>query len=153
MDMDTMEKFLKLARYGKLAVAAIGGMFCYWLGGLDQLLTALLVLMVIDYLSGIIRGAYLQELSSRIGLRGIGRKVLLLTVVAVAFIIESIIGEIFPLREIVIMFFIANEGLSILENSAAVGLPLPKKLKAALLQLKEQEQNKSKNASEKTGRP
>ena len=77
----------------------------------------------------------MKKLSSEIGLRGIAKKVLALSVVVLAFAIEGLIGIEFALREIVITFFIANEGISILENAAATGLPVPDKIKEVLIQL------------------
>lgn len=119
----------------RVSAATVGGFFAYWLGGLDKLLTALLVLMVLDFVTGICRAVYMKKLSSEVGLRGIAKKVLALSVVVLAFAIESIIGMEFALREIVITFFIANEGISILENAAATGLPVPEKIKEVLIQL------------------
>ena len=119
----------------RLSTATVGGFFAYWLGGLDKLLTALLVLMVLDFVTGICRAVYMKKLSSEVGLRGIAKKVLALSVVVLAFAIESIIGMEFALREIVITFFIANEGISILENASATGLPVPDKIKEVLIQL------------------
>lgn len=120
-----------------VASSAIGGMVLYYLGGKDLLLTSLFVLMVLDYVTGILSAVATKTLSSRIGLEGIVRKTLLLSIVAVAFIIQSVLGDTFPLREAVLLFFIANEGISILENAARVGLPLPRTLKEVLSQLQE----------------
>lgn len=118
----------------KTVFAAAGGAVAFWLGGLDKLLIALVVMMGLDYVTGILRAWYSRALSSAMGFRGIAKKVMLLVVVA--FVIEYVTEGAFPVREIVIMFFIANEGLSILENAAALGLPLPQKLREALAQIK-----------------
>lgn len=125
----------------KAAIAAVGGGIAYWLGGLDQLLTALLVVIVLDYLTGILKAIHNRELSSEIGFKGIAKKVMCLLVVALAFVIENVTAHTLPLREIVIMFFIANEGLSILENAAGAGLPVPQKLVEILAQLKGRDDN------------
>lgn len=116
--------------------AWLGGCLAYWLGGLDSLLTALLALIALDYLTGLLKGVCNKNLSSEIGFRGIAHKVLTLLVVALAFVIETLVGLNFPLREIVITFFIANEGLSVLENVAEAGLPIPSVLRKLLLQLR-----------------
>jgi len=118
----------------KTVFAAAGGAVAFWLGGLDKLLIALVVMMGLEYVAGILRAWYSRALSSAMGFRGIAKKVMLLVVVA--FVIEYVTEGAFPVREIVIMFFIANEGLSILENAAALGLPLPQKLREALAQIK-----------------
>ena len=120
----------------KTVFAAAGGAVAFWLGGLDKLLIALVVMMGLEYVAGILRAWYSRALSSAVGFRGIAKKVMLLVVVAVAFVIEYVTEGAFPVREIVIIFFIANEGLSILENAAALGLPLPQKLREALAQIK-----------------
>ena len=120
----------------KGAVAAGGGFIFYWLGGLDTLLVSLTVLMVLDYATGILKAIHNKNLSSDIGRKGITKKVMSLIIVAVAFIIEDITTHALPLREIVIMFFIANEGISILENYAQMDGKLPAALKNALDQLK-----------------
>ena len=128
-----MEKTMILI---KAAIAAAGGVIAYWLGGIDQMLTALLALIVLDYLSGLLKAIHNKALSSEIGWKGIVKKILYLAIVAVAYIIESLITESLPLREITIMFFIANEGISILENAAGAGIPIPDQLTKFLGQLK-----------------
>lgn len=117
-------------------IAAVGGGVAYWLGGLDKLLTALLVLIIVDYITGIAKAVHNKALSSEVGFRGIAKKVLTLSVVALAFVLDQVTGGVLPLREVTIVFFIANEGLSILENAAGTGLPIPQKLMDALAQLK-----------------
>ena len=121
----------------KAALATVGGGIAFWLGGLDQLLSALIAAMVLDYLTGILRAIHRKALSSEIGFKGIAKKALTLVVVALSFIIESLTAHALPLREIVIMFFIANEGISILENAAGTGLPIPARLREVLAQLRE----------------
>lgn len=115
--------------------AAIGGFAVFWLGGIDELLIALIGAVVLDYITGLLAAWHTRMLSSEIGFRGIAKKVMLLSVVALAFIIERVTGDSLPLREITIMFFVVNEGLSVLENAARIGLPLPKKLLEVLRQL------------------
>lgn len=121
----------------KAVLATVGGGIVFWLGGLDQLLTALIAVIILDYLTGVLKAVHSKALSSEIGFKGIAKKVLTLVVVALAFIIESLTTHALPLREIVIMFFIANEGISILENAVGTGLPVPAKLRDILAQLKE----------------
>lgn len=117
------------------ASAVIGGVITYLLGGWDTLLIALLILMCLDYATGILKGIYNKKLSSKAGREGIIRKIATLTIVCVAVICERI--GIPAMREITIMFFVVNEGISILENVSEMDLPIPDKLKDALLQIRE----------------
>lgn len=128
-----MDKIFNLT---SLVVGVIGGCFAQLFGGFDTLISALALLVVLDYATGIIKAAYLKELSSEIGFKGILKKMTMFIVIATACIIQRIIGDSIPLRDIVIMFFVCNEALSLLEN-AAVMIPIPKKLKDVLLQLRD----------------
>lgn len=114
----------------------IGGFFVWFFGGWDSLIAALIALMVIDYISGLIKAIYLKKLSSGVGFRGLIKKFLILIVVGSAVVLQGIFLDGVPLREITIMFFICNEGISILENAAML-IPIPKKLKDTLLQLRD----------------
>lgn len=108
--------------------------FCGWSGAVE----ALLWLMVIDYISGVM-AAYVNPnlaLNSQRGFRGIIKKMMILMLVSLAHFVDKAVGQIL-VQTIVIWFFIGNEGLSIVENSAKAGLPVPEKLKATLEQLKE----------------
>lgn len=115
-------------------VATLGGIFVSFIGGWDKLMVTYVTLMVIDYITGVIGAIYQKKLSSAIGFRGIIKKVLSVLIVGLAVSLQSIIPVDIPLREITIVFFIANEGISVLENAAGI-IPLPKKLKEILLQL------------------
>lgn len=117
-------------------LATVFGYISRFLGGFDSLLITLVILIVLDYVTGVISAAYEKKLSSAIGYKGIIKKVLMVLVVGVAVTLQRILPQGIPLREITILFFIANEGLSVLENAAKV-IPLPQKLKSVLLQLKE----------------
>lgn len=114
----------------------IGGFFLQILGGSDTLLKAILTIMVLDYITGIIKAIYKKQLSSEIGLKGFLKKLMMIMVIALSVVLESIIGVDTPVREIAIMFFIANESISILENIAEF-IPIPLKLKNILLQLRD----------------
>jgi toxin secretion/phage lysis holin len=127
--------------------AAISGTVAAFLGGYDGLLTALVIFTVIDYITGVFNAIVQKSLSSQIGYKGIIRKVVMFFMVAVAHLIDEYLlnlsvggGEI--IRDAVICFFLANEGLSIMENAALIGLPIPKTLKNILLQLREKEDKK-----------
>ena len=131
----------KLFNWISIVSGAVGGCIVYWLGGWDVLLKTILFLAVVDYITWIIKGIYTKELSSEIGFKGLLKKIVMFIVIAVAFSIQGLMGNAVPLREIVIMFYIANEALSLLEN-AAVFIPIPERLKEVLLQLREKDTEK-----------
>lgn len=118
--------------------ASIGGYIGYFLGGRDGFLYALLTFLVIDYISGVMAAITEKHLSSEIGAKGIFRKVIILIFVGIGHIIDSnIIGEGSGIRTAVIFFYLSNEGISIVENSVRLGLPVPQRLKDILEQLKD----------------
>ena len=120
----------------QVVITAIGG-FCGWfLGEADGFLYALLVFVVIDYLTGVLCAIADRTLSSEVGFIGISRKVLIFVLVGVAHILDVyVIGDGGVLRTVIVFFYLSNEGISLLENSAHLGLPIPKKLKDVLEQL------------------
>ena len=123
--------------------AVIGGWLGYFLGGCDGLLYALLAFVVIDYLTGIMCAINDHTLSSEVGFRGICRKVLIFLLVGIANILDvSVIGSGSVLRTAVIFFYISNEGLSLVENAAHLGLLVPEKIKAVLEQLHDRTDDK-----------
>lgn len=133
-----MKKMDKLFNWISIMFGVIGGFFTYWLGGWDVLLKTIVFLAIVDYITGIIKGIYLKELSSEIGFKGLLKKIVMFIVIAVAYEIQLLIGGTIPLREVVIMFYVANESLSLIEN-AAIFVPIPEKLKDVLLQLRDKE--------------
>ncbi len=120
----------------QLAFAGVGGWLGYFLGGCDGLIIALLLFVVIDYITGIMCAIADKKLSSSVGFKGIFRKVLIFMLVGIANIIDvQIIKSGSVLRTAVVFFYLSNEGLSLIENAAHLGLPVPDKLKAVLEQL------------------
>jgi len=120
----------------QIAVAALGGWIGYFLGGVDGLMIALIIFMVLDYVTGIMCAVLDKKLSSAVGFRGIFKKVLILMMVGIANIVDvHVVGTGSALRGAVICFYLSNEGLSLLENAAYIGLPIPEKLKDVLAQL------------------
>ena len=114
----------------------VGGWLGWFLGGCDGLLYALIMFVTIDYVTGVMCAAADHKLSSEIGFKGICRKILTLLLVGVANVLdEQIIGNGSVLRTAVIFFYLSNEGVSLLENAAHLGLPIPEKLKIVLKQL------------------
>jgi len=120
----------------QVAVTALGGWFGYIVGGVDGFMTALIVLMVLDYITGIMCAIVDKQLSSSIGFKGIFKKILIIMLVGVAHIVDmNVVGSHDALRSAVICFYVSNEGVSVLENASRLGLPIPEKLKAVLAQL------------------
>ncbi|WP_243167193.1 phage holin family protein [Acetobacterium malicum] len=117
--------------------ALLGGLIGQCLGGWDGFLICLTAFVVIDYLTGFLAAACQQRLSSAQGFRGILRKILIFTVVAMGHLLDTTLlgGSGAPLRSAMIFFYLANEGLSILENLAALGVPIPRRLKQVLAEL------------------
>ena len=120
----------------QMAIAAVGGWLGYFLGGADGLLIALIVLAVLDYVTGVMCAVSDKKLSSEVGFRGIFKKMLIFMLVGVGHIVDThVVGTGSALRSAVICFYLSNEGLSVLENAAHLGLPVPDKLKEVLTQL------------------
>jgi toxin secretion/phage lysis holin len=122
----------------QLIFTAIGGYIGWFLGGYDGLVLALVAFVAIDYITGLMVAVIEKKLSSEIGFRGIFKKVLIFSLVGIGHIIDYyLIEKGSAVRTAVIFFYLSNEGLSIMENAARVGLPIPEKLKSVLLNLKE----------------
>ena len=120
----------------QMAIAAVGGWLGYFLGGMDGLLTALLIFMAVDYVTGLMCAVADKKLSSSVGFKGICRKVLIFVLVGIGNVIDiQVLSQPGVLRTAIIFFYLSNEGLSLVENSAHLGLPIPEKLKAVLEQL------------------
>ena len=124
----------------QLAFTAVGGWLGYFLGGCDGLIIALVLFVVIDYITGVMCAVVDRKLSSAVGFKGIFRKVLIFMLVGIANIIDvQVIKFGSVLRTAVVFFYLSNEGLSLIENAAHLGLPVPDKLKAVLEQLHDKE--------------
>lgn len=122
----------------KLALGEAGAIIGFFIGGADGLIKALIVFAIVDYITGVAAAAIEHRLNSEIGFKGITKKLLLFCIVGVAHILDLyVLGTRAACRSAVVLFYIANEGLSIIENVARCGLPIPDKLKIILEQLKE----------------
>ncbi len=120
----------------QIAFSAIGGFIGWLLGGFDGFLYALIAFAVIDYITGVMCAISDKRLSSEVGFKGICRKVLIFVLVGIGNLVDVyVLGEAGVLRTAVIFFYLSNEGVSLLENSAHLGLPIPQKLKSVLDQL------------------
>ena len=110
----------------------------YLLGGFDVALSCLLIAIVLDYVSGVLKAFVTKELSSKIGVMGIIKKVAVLLIVMLAVLVDRVTGETGAIRTLVIYYFVANEGLSVLENLAKAGVPVPQTIKKALKVMKKE---------------
>ena len=120
----------------QMGLTALGGWLGYFLGGMDGMLIALIVFMTLDYVTGVMCAVVDKKLSSEVGFKGIAKKVLILMLVGVANVIDLyVIRNGAAIRGAVIAFYLSNEGVSLLENAGHLGLPIPDKLKAVLVQL------------------
>lgn len=113
----------------------LGSALSFLLGGFDKLLLTLLILMVLDYISGIIKAVYNKSINSKISFKGILKKVMIILVVILVSTLQRITENNIPIRDITIMFYLTNEGISIIENLGTV-IPIPEKVKAFFEQLK-----------------
>lgn len=129
----------------QIVIAAIGGWIGWFLGGCDGLLVALVIFVIIDYITGFMCAIVDHRLSSEVGFRGICKKVVVFLLVGIAQILDvNVIKTGSILRTAVIFFYLSNEGVSILENAAHLGLPIPEKLKTILEQLHDREEKERK---------
>lgn len=120
----------------KLVSGALAALFSYLFGGLDGLLYALLVCIATDYITGVFAAIYEKRLNSETGFRGILKKVVMLCIVVLAHMLENA-ASISGVRDLVVGFYIANEGISILENAGRMQVPVAKNLFDLLEQLKQ----------------
>lgn len=129
----------------QIVFTMIGGWLGYFLGGCDGLLIALVMFVVMDYISGVMCAIADKTLSSEVGFKGICRKVLIFVLVGIANILDvQVIGTGSVLRTAIIFFYISNEGISLLENAGYLGLPIPEKIKAVLEQLHDRAEREEK---------
>lgn len=130
-------------------VAGVGGFVAWFLGGWDELIITYITLMVLDYITGVAKAIYQKKLSSSVGFKGIIKKILALLIVGLSVTLQNVLPEGIPLREITVLFFIANEGFSILENADGL-IPLPKKLRSVLAQLQNNSEENKKDTKHDT---
>lgn len=130
--------------------ASVGTLLTWLFGGWELGLQILIVCMILDYIMGLMCGYKEKELSSKIGFNGLKRKFTILIILILAVLLDRLIGQEWIFRTLVIYFYVAMEGLSILENAARLDVPIPGRLKDALIQLRE-EGGKSEDSS--IGRP
>ena len=119
-------------------LAVIGTVLIYLLGGFDIALTCLLIAIVLDYISGMLKAIITKQVSSKIGFKGVLKKVAILIIVMLAVLIDKVTGETGAIRTLVIYYFVANEGLSVLENLGQAGVPIPQGIKKTLKVMKKE---------------
>ena len=128
-------------RFIELVIAALGAWIGLFLGECDKLIIALVVFIVADYLTGVMRATIEKKLSSEVGFRGICKKILIFVMVGIANVLDTkVIGVPGVLRTAAIFFYISNEGISLLENAVAVGLPVPEQIRDVLEQLRKEKE-------------
>jgi toxin secretion/phage lysis holin len=126
----------------QILFSALGGYIGWFLGGFDGFLYALLGFVIIDYITGLMVAILEGKLSSEVGFRGIFKKVMIFSLVGIGNIVDVyLIRNGSAIRTAVIFFYISNEGISILENTSKIGLPIPKRLRKALEQLNKEEKS------------
>ena len=126
--------------YFKVIVAAIGTGLTWLFGSWDTALVVLIAFMVLDYITGLLRAWINKEVSSDVGLKGIARKTVIFIVLIVAVLLDRLLNTgTWVFRTLICYFYIANEGISLLENCAGLGLPIPERLKDSLEQIKDGE--------------
>lgn len=127
--------------------AVLGGFIGWYMGAMDELLILLVALVVVDYITGLLRAIHEKSLSSRIGRHGITKKAMIFLIVGLANVLDAYLfnGDNAVLRTAAIGFYASNEGLSIIENSISIGLPVPQKIKDALKQLNSNEEDKNES--------
>lgn len=135
-----MKQFLHITQ---LSWAAFGGSIGWFLGGMDGLIYALLIFLTIDYVTGLMSAVLERKLSSRIGFKGIFKKMLILAFVGIGNVLDvHVLDHGSAIRTAVIFFYLTNEGLSIIENASKIGLPVPDKLKLLFKEMHSKEDSK-----------
>lgn len=126
--------FHKVVESIKIITSLGAGVVGYWLGGWDVMLKTIMIMVIFDYITGWLKAIFSKTLSSGIGFKGLVKKIIIFIIIVVANLLQELLNDTIPLRETIIMFYIVNEALSIVEN-AAYFVPIPEKLKRVLLQL------------------
>ena len=127
-----------------ISIISFLGTGFYLLGGFDKALECLIIVVILDYITGVISAWYNKKLDSKVGIKGIVKKFTYFLLVVLSVEIDKTLGKVGIIRNLVIYFFVANDGLSILENVGKMNIPIPKKLKEALLQLSEEKEDNKK---------
>lgn len=134
-----MKNIVEITRF---IFVSVGGFIGWFLGGVDGFMYALIIFVVVDYVTGVMVSVLNKRLSSAVGFSGICKKVLIFSLVGIAHVIDiHVIQNGSAIRTAVIFFYLSNEGISILENAGKIGLPIPKKLNDILIQLSKEDED------------
>jgi len=144
---------VKVWIYIETAFSALGGLLAVFLGGFDGLVQSLVIFAVIDYITGLFNAIIQKNVSSNIGFKGIVKKFVMFLIVGIVSAVDSHLFGIMGMdgniiRDAVICFFLANEGISILENASLLGVPIPDQLKNALLQIRNRKSINNDNSDD-----
>ncbi len=132
----------------KTVVAVAGAIASYLFGGWSALLGILLAFVVIDYVTGIIAAGAEGKLSSVVGLKGIAKKIFIFVIIAVAHLVDTALGNAHIFRDAAIFFYLANEVLSIIENTGRIGVPVPPVIRQAVEMLRKKSGSESSEVKE-----
>ncbi len=125
-----------MEKYFNAIVAVLATFFTYLFGSWDLALQVLIVFMILDYLTGVLHAYLIGQLSSEVGFKGLVKKCMILVVLIIGVMLDRILGTgTWVFRTLVCYFYIANEGISLLENVGNIGIPIPNKIRNALEQL------------------
>lgn len=131
-----------MEKYFNVIVAILATFFTYLFGSWDLALQVLIVFMVLDYLTGVLHAYLIGQLSSEVGFKGLVKKCMILVVLIIGVMLDRILGAgTWVFRTLVCYFYIANEGISLLENVGNIGIPIPNKIRNALEQLNNDEES------------
>lgn len=128
-----------LAYVADLSIGSVLTSLIYLVGGFDIALKTLIIVIIVDYVSGVLSALYNKKLNSKIGFKGIIKKLSYFCIIVLATLLDKLLGNTGTIRTLVIYFLVANDGLSIVENVAKMGVPLPKRLIEALEQLRKED--------------
>ncbi len=123
--------------FSEFLIAGIIGIFGWFFGGIDGYIKVLIACTAVDYVTGVLRGGKEGKLSSQIAFWGIARKIVMFFFVGIAHIIDDMLGGNAGFRTVIILFYIGNEGISIIENADKLGVPIPKFLRGKFLKFME----------------
>lgn len=117
-------------------ISALGAIFYFCFGEVTGVFWVLIVFMVVDYITGVIIAIIKKKLSSSVGFKGLAKKLLILVFISLAHLLDTYVLDSAILQNIVVFFYISNEGISIIENAVKLGVPVPDKLREVLEKLR-----------------
>lgn len=138
--------------YFEALFALAGAFISFFIGGLDGLMKLLVILVISDFITGVLKGLILKKYSSEIGFHGISKKVCMFIFIGMANVIDNeMLGHSEVLRDAVVLFYLANEGLSVVENAIEMGAPVPDGMKERFLSWRNKTQNEHLTSKNEPG--